>query len=690
MSLALTGRVHRSWIETQILEERDGGRFSLLLPALAIVGVWLVVAGVVAENPVTLGATLVALLALKTLAVRRERFTSLTPFAPVALGLAAVTAGAFAVSLQMEFSGTALLKRPMAATVVGRIVASQSLGPKKQRIVVAVEEGLREPMPRKVRVNVRSTERFPVGATVSVRARLMPLRGPVMPGAYDPARRLYFDGIGATGFAYGAPEILAPPDGGLGARIDAVRRLVVERIRAADGPASGFAVALLAGERGFLDEADVEALRASGLGHILAISGLHMALVAGTVFAFVRAALARIPRLALRFPIKKWAAVASLLAATFYLALSGASVATVRAYVMLLIGLLAILADRPAITMRSVAIAAALIIAIDPISALEPGFQMSFLAVVALVGAYEWWAAKRVRRKGLGRQPVVAFLVGLGATSLIAGFATAPAAAFHFQRLAPLGLLGNLAAMPVLTLVAMPAGVIALVLMPLGLEHWPLVVMGGALEVILFVAHKVAGWTGSAGVTGAMPTLSAVLAVAGIVWLSVMNAPWRLAGVIAILAGVALVPFAKHPDLVVADDGVSVAAIGPAGVHQLGPNTKDFPGSIILRALGDVREPRAAKHESCDAFGCTLPLPEGYVALPRSPRALLEDCRRAQVVATRGVVRRCAGPLVIDRNQLRAHGSMTATREDGGWHLVTARPQGNTRPWHLTPNVPWN
>ena len=196
-----------------------------------------------------------------------------------------------------------------------------------------------------------------------------------------------------------------------------------------------------------------EALRRSGLAHILAISGLHMALVAGAVFWSVRAVLALFPAIALSRPIRKWAAVAALISGAFYLVLSGAGIATQRAFIMIAIVFIAIIAERPAVTLRSVALAAIVVMAVAPETVVGPSFQMSFAAVVALVATYEWHVKRDrhvARSDGFSRSAmrvVMLYFGGLLMTSLIAGLATAPFAAFHFNRVAPLGLVANLAAM---------------------------------------------------------------------------------------------------------------------------------------------------------------------------------------------------------------------------------------------------
>jgi competence protein ComEC len=131
-----------------------------------------------------------------------------------------------------------------------------------------------------------------------------------------------------------------------------------------------------------------KAMRDSGLAHILAISGMHMVIMAGTWFWLVRGAWRCFRRW--RFDTRSaWAAVAALFGAAFYLALSGGAVPTIRAWIMMSIMLLAILLDRPAISMRNVALAALIILAWTPEILFSPSFQMSFAAVVGLIAVYE-------------------------------------------------------------------------------------------------------------------------------------------------------------------------------------------------------------------------------------------------------------------------------------------------------------
>lgn len=675
------------WLGACLAREIAYGRFPLLLPLCLIAGIALAIASPVAPMAELLGAGAAILYAGRWLAARTARLSLL---APVLLALSAVALGAFAVSLQERVVATPTVARAVTATLTGQVVSVEDRGERGHRIVLKVETSdLEGPPPRRVRLSLRGGAAPTVGERLALKARLFPLRGPAMPGGFDSGRRLYFDGIGASGFAYGTPTRLseASPTN-LRKAIYEVRRAVETRVEAhLPERTAAFATALLVGFRGDLYEEDVEALRVAGLGHILAISGLHMALVAGSVFAAVRFGLALVPPLALRYPIRKWAAVIGLLAATVYLLLSGGAVATVRAYIMLVIALVAVLADRPALTMRTVSLAAVLVIAMDPISVLEPGFQMSFLAVVALVGAYEHWNVRRLALPVSVGRPVLYFVIGLAATSLIAGLATAPIAAFHFHRLAPMGLVGNLLAMPVMTLAAMPAGVVALAAMPLGLEGPALQFMGRGLEVILFAAHQVRGWTGDAGAVGALPALSAASIAIGIVWLSVMLSPLRLLGLVAIAAGVLTADAAPRPDVYVTADGEVVAVRAPDGALAISAKPDGFAAAVIVRADGT----RAVSERvwSCDRVGCAIEGAGGWhAAAPMSPRAVVSDCRRAEVIVARFTMPPCEAALVVDRNALHERGAIAATRgAHGTWEVKVARPHGHTRAWQVSPQI---
>ena len=366
---------------------------------------------------------------------------------------------------------TAVLNHAVVTHLTGRIV---SLEPREHGVRLVLDEvqsGALQPAPRRVRVALRAADDFHPGDWLSLTARLDTPPAPSEPGANDLGRSLFFQSIGAVGFAYGRARIIVPaqPPGliqRIGDGVEDLRLRMTGRIRAAlPGSVGGIASALITGERGGISDEDEEALRDAGLAHVLAIAGLHMALMGGGIFWLLRAVLAAIPALALRYPIKKWAAAGALAASAFYLTISGAAPSAVRAFVMLAMMMIAILLDRPALSMRSLGLAAALLLLLRPEAITEPGFQMSFAAVAGLIAVAEW---EMPRERTAPRGALYRYIHGIVMTSLVGSLATMPFALFHFDRATHYAVLGNLIAMPVMGFWVMPAAALSVALMPFG------------------------------------------------------------------------------------------------------------------------------------------------------------------------------------------------------------------------------
>jgi competence protein ComEC len=400
-------------------------------------------------------------------------------------------------------------------------------------------------------------------------ARLDTPPGPSELGANDLGRSLFFQSIGAVGFAYGKARLIVParaptPGQWIGAAVEDMRLVMTQRIQAAlTGSTGGIASALITGERGGISDEDEEALRDAGLAHVLAIAGLHMALVGGGIFWLLRAVLAAIPALVLHYPIKKWAAAGALAAGGFYLVASGAAPSSVRAFVMLACVMVAVLLDRPALSMRSLALAAAILLVLRPEAIAEPGFQMSFAAVVGLVAVAEW---EMRRERTTPRGTLYRYAHGIVMTSLVGSLATLPFALFHFERATHYAVLGNLIAMPVMGFWVMPMAALSVALMPLGLEAASLHLLGQGIAVMVAMGRWVSGLPGAVSLMPAMP-LSALLAISlGGLWLAIWRTRWRWWGMGPLIVGAALAWFAPRPDMLVASDGVTIAVRGPDGL----------------------------------------------------------------------------------------------------------------------------
>ncbi|WP_245510989.1 ComEC/Rec2 family competence protein [Martelella mediterranea] len=499
--------------------------------------------------------------------------------------LAMMLTGAFLTQVETLRRGTVMLDSAVTTHVTG-YVESREKTDSGWRYVVSVQQThdptIRRPPERVTLVARGNKSPAPIGAGVSGLARLSPPSAPALPGLVDFGLLSYFDGIGAVGFFYGAPDILetnAPagqrPEIGLLRRgelaVERLRDAIATRIRAVlSGETGAFANAIITGQRRGLSDGTLAALRNAGLAHVIAISGLHMALAAGIFFAALRFLMAMSAGLSEGFATKKVAAATALSTAFLYLLISGMQVSAQRAFLMLAIMLVAAMLNRPAISLRNVAVAAFIILSFSPSEAAGPGMQMSFAATLALIAGYGVWQSRQSRSEQpltarmRGARLIVAAIGGVALTSLIGGLATAPFAMDHFHRMAGYGLLGNLLAMPIVTFIVMPAGLAAMLLMPLNLHTPFLAIMGEGLQQVL----KVAFWVDSLGGaidTGQMPEWFLPLFIMGFMPLVLLKTRLRLLGMFPIAASLWLLlsqsAATTNPRLLISEEGGLVAIL---------------------------------------------------------------------------------------------------------------------------------
>lgn len=510
--------------------------------------------------------------------------------------------------------------------------------------------------PHRVRIRA-GLAGFEPGDAIEVRARLSPPSAPVAAGGYDPARAAWFDRIGLTGYAISdlnAAQLDAAPP--LSLTLARFRWRLSERLQAQTGERTGaIAAALLTGERARVSHEDAEALRLSGLGHILAISGLHMALFAGGAYWVIRLGFALWEPWARAHDPRKPAAIGALIAASLYLVLSGAAVSTQRAYIMAFVVLMGVLFDRQAFSMRSLALAAMLILLIAPESVIEPGFQMSFSAVAALIASFE--AYKRWRPEPNGTRTVLSKVMdafaGLSATSLIAGAATGAFAIFHFQRMAAYGLIANLLAMPLFTFWVMPAGGAALLASVIRLERPFLWIMDHGLRRVMDIAHWASSLEGAVvGASAADPALVALYGL-GFAFLVIGLGWMRVSGAVLIMAAMALFMVQSPPQMMISDGGVVLARFQDEETYSVTDRRRGrFDARVFLQRVGISATPERAAL-SCDSLGCTGRTTDGLVlAVAGSAEALEDDCLHADLIVFDGEVsawrkRRCRA-LVLD------------------------------------------
>lgn len=643
-----------------------------------------------------------ALLVVAAAWVTRPRAAA---FAALALAAAAM-AGFGTATLRTSLVAHEVLERPAFNATLAGFIEKREERERTDRFVLRVERasGAPEGVPERVRLSVKKGTAPAVGSYVELRARLLPPLTPLRPGGYDFARDLYFQGIGASGFVVGAIKTAEAQEAqgtwlGYAAAVQGLRDAIDQRIRAAiGGDARAIATALLTGRRDAVSDPVNDALFISGLGHILSISGYHMAVVAGVVFFAVRALLALVPGLALGFPIKKWSAFAALLAVAFYLLLSGAEVATQRSFVMIAIVLIGVMADRRAITFRTLAIAALVVMVLAPESVVHPSFQMSFAATLGLVALIEQGMPRLFATPESGAAARVALwggreIVALLLASLIAGLATMPFAAFHFHRVTPYGLLSNLAAMPVVSAFVMPAGLLGLLAMPFGLDgvFWRLMELG--IGWMIAVSQWVAALPGAIGRVHAFGQGALLLMSLGMISLALLRTPLRLAGAAMLAAGALWAALTPVPDIFIAANGTSVAVRGEDDrlrVMRTGSDT--FAVREWLAADADARtaaDKTLTEGVVCDPSRC-LARDTGarVVMLVRQPRALAEGCGTARLIVTSRQAPADCRAAVIDRTMLQARGAMTLRLSGDRYAIEAARPSGVSRPWAVATSDP--
>ena len=676
--------------------EAEQERWFLWLPVMFGVGIALYF--LLPVEPWTVAATLPAVAALAVhLALRRGGVASVATAALLAIAL-----GMAAGKLRTEAMRAPVLERQMGPIdVYGFVELVEPRPTKGQRLtilVTALEKHEADAWPYRVRVRTMTeASALEPGNAVRVKATLSPPPGPALPGDYDFARAAWFQALGAVGYSTSAPAIVAdlsePPlylraIAGVARVRQAIGRRVVEAL---PGQTGAIANALITGERGAISESTNQAFRDSGLFHILSISGLHMVIMAGAVFFCIRLALAAIPAIALRFPIKKWAAAGAMAGAFGYLMISGAAFATVRSYIMISIMFLAVMLDRPAVALRNVALAALAILVVWPESLFDPGFQMSFAAVVALVSAYEWLRGRAEERSAITMRgtlrDTLSFFGGIVASTLIASLAVAPFGIYHFHNTQQFAILANLVAIPICNIVVMPAALATLVAMPVGLEAAPLWVMGWGIEAMVWCATWVASLPGAVGRVPAIPTQAFVLMIVGGLWCALWSTRWRMLGVVPIVLGLMLAPMGRRPDVLVGRGAGLVAVRTATGeLSALAGRGSSFELARWLEHDGAGRtQAEAAKGSAfrCDAHGCTARVKGMLLAVANSPVALRDDCTAASILVLKFARPKGCNPPgpTIDADALSAKGAHALTIDGGQVRIETVADTCGDRPW---------
>lgn len=608
-------------------------------------------------------------------------------FAPAFFAVTFVCLGVILAAFRTYSVAEPVLKFRYYGAVEGTIVGMDRSASDKLRLTlsdVVMERMGSDRTPKLLRVSLHGEQGYftpRAGLRVIMTAHVSPPSGPTEPGGFDFQRHAWFRGIGGVGYTRVPVLAIAPPDPG--PSLFGIRMSLSDGIRAhLGGEVGGFAAAVSTGDRSAIPKPTIEALRASNLAHLLAISGLHLGLLAGFVFAVMRFGIALIPPLALRIPAKKVAAAVALVASAGYLALSGGNVATQRAFVMAAVALVAVMLDRRALSLRAVAMAAVIVMILRPEAVLGPGFQMSFAATTALVAVFGL-----VRdHKGFGLPRWLSPVLAVFVSSLVAGLATAPIAAAHFNVVSHYGLPANLLAVPVMGLIVVPSAVLALVLAPFGFEAIGLWIMGLGLEWILGVAHFFASRPGARGFVPGPPTVVIPLFALGMLWLILWQSRLRVAGIVLVGLAAALWVRAERPAMLVSDTGGLVGIMGPEGRILSKEKGQGFVALNWLENDGDpadqVRAALRGEGDKRGLFQQKFGVHTVYHVQGKAGLRGFDGCKVGDIVVFTHQPPVADWPcLILTPKSLRQSGSVSLQLTGKGLKMTTARDKGGLRLW---------
>jgi competence protein ComEC len=613
--------------------------------------------------------------------------------------LAILLAGFSAAKLRTEIVYTPMLRAPVtSAHLTGTVSKVERKSPKRQMLTINVESLSNVPseeMPSKIHVMVFGNQpNITIGDHIRLTARLRPLPRPVKPGAFDYARQLYFMSVGATGEAIGSVEIEGRNSSIRYASdrfFASLRTAIHARISdAIPEPLASFANALITGDRSAIPKSINDSLQKSGLAHILSISGLHMALVAGGVFTLVRALLAMSAALALTRPIKKYAAAVAMVVGLFYMMLADSGSATERSYIMIAIVFFAIIVDRPAISMHNLALAAIIILLIQPEQVLSASFQMSFMAVMGLAALFEWWSKldrDRAFQKNTtqrlwikGRNAIVLAIL----TSIVAGVLSGIPAAHHFGRLAPYSVAANAVALPITSFIVMPAALLSVFTMPLDLDWLPLKAMQFGLDLTVRWSDWINSWPGSGFRLPHISTTAAITLALGAAVICIGRFKGILLGVAAATALGGVFISARQPDLLIDDKSQNVAVRGPDGILEpMSRKSRGFAVRKWLEAAGQNSDDEPKMLWSCDPLVCLTESKGRKVAVLRREAEALKPCPSADILVSEYPLRKsCRGLMAtIDRFDVWRGGSQAVYLTEREAVIETAKELQGRRPW---------
>ncbi len=622
--------------------------------------------------------------------------------------VAAVIVSGFTIAQYRTMSlGTIMLQTKTGTTMIsGRIIDIDRMeeGDGSRIILSDLDIEKLEPAvtPQKVRIRVKWDQNLRIGQRVEFLGAINAPSAPVAPHAFDFQRYAYFQGIGGFGFAFKEPTILeqnVPQSGPFNQTLEKIRQSILPILdkHMKNASARGVAAALITGERTSIPEDVWDDMRDSGMAHMLAISGLHVGMVAGVIFFFVRLCLVLIPRFAEKHPAKKYAALAAIIGALLYMLIVGSTIPTQRAMLMTTIVMLAVILDRKAFSMRLVALTAFIVLLITPEALWSASFQMSFAAVSMLVFFYDrirnYWSsmyrnASFLRRFGL-------YIMGVSMTTVIATFATAPFALFHFQHLSVYSLFSNLIGVPIMAFIVMPLTAFSYLAMSIGLAAPVLWAMEHSIGFILYIAHSVSVIDGSTWNPPAWNMNALIMLVVAACLGMVVRGRLCLVAVLPLILCAYFTMSYTQPDILISSSGKLMAYRDDEAIMHFNSRSSDrFASDIWARRNGQEDKERWPYQQQdnndmkCDSFGCYVERAGHKIAFSKHPQSHMNDCNTADIMIAEDPVfiKPCKAEIIIDKFYLWRNGATALRFANNGSIIVNNVEQDRGhRPWTISP-----
>lgn len=681
-----------SIIDAHLFHQKDQ-RF-LWLPVILALGI-----GLYFSLPFEPPLTIITTIWLFLLSIRISIKTLPAPLRSTLLILLLFVTGVLCGALRTNLVHTPIIDKPMRSVTVEGIV--HNIEPleegKSSRIILThlmIERLSEDKTPVFIRLKLRQDEGIKIGQRIKALASLNPPSHAVIPGGFDFRRYLYFQRIGSVGFIYNAPEILEPSHTIFD--FSSIRHRIAQRIETILPPRNAAIIeALSVGQKNALSNDDRQAIRDAGLAHMLAISGLHVGLVAGTIFFFIRLALSAFPTIALQYPIKKIAAVIAFLCAVIYMFLAGATIPTQRAVMMTGIVFLAVLTDRSPISLRLVAFSALIILIFKPESLISVSFQMSFAAVTALVYFYDvtraFWI-KSYTQSGFF-QKLSLYFIGVCTTTVIASIATAPFAHYHFGQVSFIGSVSNLAAVPILAFLIMPAVLLSLLLMPFGVDFIPLYLCKLGSNAILEISYWAAGLPNAVITASSITHTAFIVFIASILFMILWKGWGKLIALPFILLAVIINTQSQKPDILIADTHKIFAFHDGENLYSTTKSAERFTLENWAKHYGLNKEevialPMKGENSdnlfhSCGEEGCRFTIKGKKVSYIRDHYALAQDCDWADIIISQDPIRptKCKAPHKIDKFDTWKNGTYAIWIQDNKPQIETTANYTGNRPW---------